>query len=57
MILRKEGEGLWLSDQVLSNDDIQRLFESYPSRLMESYPVSADVNNVRNNSDKLVLPI
>jgi putative SOS response-associated peptidase YedK len=56
VILRKEDEGLWLSDQVLSDSDLERLFQPFPSGLMISYPVSSSVNSVKNDTEELVAP-
>ena len=56
VILRKEDEGLWLSDQVLSNKELERLFRPFPSGLMASYPVSSSVNSVKNDTEELITP-
>jgi putative SOS response-associated peptidase YedK len=56
VILRKDDEGLWLSDKVLTGKDLERLFRSFPSELMVSYPVSSSVNSVSNDAEELVAP-
>lgn len=56
VILRREDEGLWLSDGVLSDEGLEKLFQPFPSHLMESYPVSPAVNSVKNDSVELIAP-
>lgn len=56
VILRKEDEGLWLSDQVLTDKELERLSQPFPSGLMISYPVSSSVNSVKNDTEELVAP-
>jgi putative SOS response-associated peptidase YedK len=56
VILRKEEEDRWLSNQVLSEKDLEKLFHPFPSRLMISYPVSSSVNSVKNDTEGLIAP-
>jgi putative SOS response-associated peptidase YedK len=56
VILRKEDEGLWLNDSILSDGNLQRLFRPFPSGLMVSYPVSLSVNSVKNDREELIAP-
>ena len=57
VIIRKEDEVLWLSDRILNDRDLQRLFVPFPSRLMESYLVSLAVKSVKNDRENLIAPV
>ena len=52
-ILLEDQEEAWLSDDVQVQDLLDML-EPYPDDLMEAYPVSKEVNNVRNNHPGLI---
>ncbi len=56
VILAKEEEKLWLSDDVSPNDLI-KLCDPYPDEEMDSYAVSAEVNKATNNHQDLILPM
>lgn len=56
MILREEDEGLWLSDRILTDKDLEKLFRPFPSGFMVSYPVSSSVNSVKNDTEGLIVP-
>jgi len=56
VILRREDEGLWMSDQVLTGKELERLFRPFPSGLMTSYPVSSSVDSVKNDREDLIAP-
>jgi putative SOS response-associated peptidase YedK len=56
VILRKQDEEMWLSIRTLTDKDLERLFEPFPSRLMESYQVSPAVNSVKNDRLELIAP-
>jgi len=53
VILQKEQEELWLSDDV-NPEDLLEMIEPYPSELMDAYPVSDRVNKVTNNDASLI---
>jgi putative SOS response-associated peptidase YedK len=56
VMLSKEDEERWLSNQILSGRNLERLFVPFPSQLLESYPVSSAVNNVKNDTEDLIAP-
>jgi len=47
----------WLDRQVTDPASLQHKFQPYPADLMEMYPVSPLVNNVRNDSAHLIDPV
>jgi putative SOS response-associated peptidase YedK len=55
-ILPKDQEQLWL-DNSLSTDELISLIEPYPDELIDFYPVSKEVGNVKNNHKGLIEPI
>ncbi|RYE36245.1 MAG: SOS response-associated peptidase [Sphingobacteriaceae bacterium] len=55
VILAKEEEKLWLSDDV-SPKDLISLCDPYPDEEMDSYAVSTEVNKATNNHQDLILP-
>jgi putative SOS response-associated peptidase YedK len=56
VILRPEFETLWLDSQV-SVDEAMSYLQPYPAEDMKAYPVSSQVNSVRNNSVELLNPV
>ena len=52
-VLRKEQEDMWLSDD-LSPRELLDMLEPYPDEHIRAYPVSRQVNNVRNNDPSLI---
>ncbi len=52
-ILTSEQEELWLADD-LPPQELVDMISPYPSELMKAYPVSQQVNNVRNNHPDLI---
>ncbi|MGI4021065.1 MAG: SOS response-associated peptidase [Janthinobacterium lividum] len=56
VILAKEEEKLWLSDDV-SPKDLISLCNPYPDEEMDSYAVSTEVNKATNNHQDLILPM
>ena len=55
-ILPRDQERLWL-DNSLSTDELISLIQPYPDDLIDFYPVSKEVGNVRNNYKGLIEPI
>ena len=55
-ILLPDLEKDWLQNDVNVNN-IHDLLVEYPSDQMKMYPISADVNNVRNNYETLINPV
>jgi putative SOS response-associated peptidase YedK len=47
----------WIDRQMTNPETLQRKFQPYPADLMEMWPVSMLVNNVRNDSPDLVVPV
>lgn len=56
VILQHEDEAHWLDD-TLPQEAIQELLRPLPDNSLEMYPVSTDVNVVKNNENYLVYPI
>lgn len=54
VILSKDSENIWL-DHNASKDDLAKLLQPYQDNLMEVYPVSNEVGNVKNNSSELII--
>jgi len=52
-ILTAEQEQLWLSDDIAPQELVD-MIEPYPNEMMEAYPVSPKVGNVKNNSKELI---
>jgi putative SOS response-associated peptidase YedK len=57
VILQEKDEALWLSPGELAEEDRKRLFGPYPSRSMEAFEVSKEVNSPMNDSDELMKPL
>ena len=57
VILPKENEAEWLDNTITNSDQLTRLLTPYQAEDMEAYPVSTDVNMVKNQSDKLMIPL
>jgi len=57
VILREGDEDLWLDPGELSDADRRRLLGPFPSRSMEAYEVSKEVNSPANDSDELIRPL
>lgn len=47
----------WLDRKTTNPASLVHLFQPYPADLMEMWPVSPLVNNVRNESADLVVPV
>ena len=56
MILRKDEERLWLSGKVPLSG-VWDLMENSEARALRAYEVSRAVNNARNDSRELILPV
>jgi len=57
VILHPEEEAAWLDPAKDSRADIEPFLHPYEDQGLEMFPVSTDVNVVRNNDAKLILPI
>ena len=55
-ILARETERDWLDRANDHSEHLQSLLTAYPAELMRTYVVSAQVNNVRNDSAALIAP-
>jgi putative SOS response-associated peptidase YedK len=53
VILKSEDEDLYLSKDT-TFEKLQKLFEPYDPSLMDSWPISKEVNNPRNDNSKLI---
>ena len=56
VILPKDVEEFWLDRDVQDSDALADVLTSYPSDLMQAYPVSTLVNSARNNSPEVMEP-
>jgi putative SOS response-associated peptidase YedK len=56
VILEKGKENRWLKPD-LSLQEILGQLQRYPSRLMNAYPISADINNADTYSPGLINPV
>jgi putative SOS response-associated peptidase YedK len=50
VILAPDEYPTWLNKHLTSPEQLQQLYQPYPSDLLEAYPVSERVNSPRNNS-------
>lgn len=57
VILHPQEYGHWLDREMTDPTKLQRLYQPYPAETMEAIEVSTAVNNPRNDSPDLVLPI
>ncbi|ALS27490.1 SOS response-associated peptidase [Paenibacillus cisolokensis] len=57
VILRPEDEAVWLDRANREPQRLRALLKPYPEELMEAYPVSAEVGNVRNDSPRCIEPV
>jgi len=53
-ILKKENEEDWLNPDNVELEHLLPMLRPFPSELMECFPVSMEVNSVRNNSPEIV---
>lgn len=56
VILRQEHEDLWLRHGPLTDKEADSIFRPHPARPMETYEVSTQVNNPRNDSEGIIRP-
>lgn len=54
VILEPDEEAIWLSTDLMDPEAILPLLDAYPEDLMEAYPVSQAVNDVRNDTPELI---
>lgn len=57
MLVTPERWASWLDPQVEDTDALQELLEPAVPGVLDAYPVSTEVNNVRNNGSQLVDPL
>jgi len=57
VILKSSDENLWLGKEPLNEADRTRLLVPYPSRPLEAFEVSTEVNSPVNDSEGLIKPI
>lgn len=57
VILHPQEYGLWLDRDMTDPTRLQKLYQPYPSELLEAFEVSTAVNSPRNDSPDLILPI
>ena len=56
-VLLPEAVDTWLDEDVTDVETLTALLVPYPSELLEVWPVSTDVNDVKNNRPDLVEPL
>lgn len=56
VILDSAEIALWLDRTIDSPQKLQKLYQPYPSELLQTWPVSSLVNSPRNNGPELVKP-
>lgn len=57
VMLHREDEASWLEPSNDSQDELERLLYPFEDDSLEIYEVSRDVNVVRNNNNRLFLPL
>jgi putative SOS response-associated peptidase YedK len=57
LMVERDRWSSWLDPAVSERDDLLSLLVPASPGLLEAFPVSTDVNNVRNNGPELVEPI
>lgn len=57
VILETDAWDVWLDPETADTDELQSLLAPAEDSVLEHYPVSPDVNNVRNNRPDLVEPM
>jgi putative SOS response-associated peptidase YedK len=57
VILSPDEYRTWLERNTTDPTGLKKMFQPYPADLMEMFPVSPMVNNVRNESADLVVPV
>jgi putative SOS response-associated peptidase YedK len=57
VILNKEQSDVWLSPIVLDQHQVDDLLKPAPNNSLKLTKVSKEVNNTRNNSEKLIYPL
>lgn len=57
VILHPQDYDLWLDPQMQQTDRLQPLLQPYAAAAMKSYPVSAKVNNPRNDAADCIQPV
>jgi putative SOS response-associated peptidase YedK len=57
VILPRADEEEWLSREVTDQHQVERLLVPYPAAAMTAWPVSPAVNNVRNDTPRLIEPL
>jgi len=57
VILDPQSFDLWLDPRMQDVERVQSLLRPYPAEAMIAYPVSAMVNNARNDNPQCVLPL
>lgn len=55
VILDEKGKERWLNKEITAIEDLMELFLPTPESWIEMYPVSKEVNSVRNNKKELLL--
>jgi putative SOS response-associated peptidase YedK len=57
VILKSEDEIRWLSREIFTDDELQKILTPYPSEGMEAYPVSERVNRTDIDDERLIAPV
>ena len=57
LLVEKERYAAWLDPAVSTAEDLKKLLVPAAPGRLEAYPVSTEVNNVRNNGAELLEPL
>lgn len=57
VIVAPEDYELWLDSTISKTERLKPLLRPYPAEMMDSYPVSSNVNNPRNDREDLLAPL
>ena len=57
VILSEEKMDIWLDRSMDKPDELKKLLVPFDASIMESYPVSTDINSAKNEGQELILPI
>lgn len=57
MIIEPEDAELWMDREEIEPEPLEHLLQPIAAEKMDTYPVSTEVNNVRNNRPDLIEPI
>lgn len=57
VILPEDSHEMWLDSSITQTDQLKKLLVPYDADLMETYPVSTQINSAKNEGKNLILPL